>query len=169
MLFKKVLLAAFVSLAVCSLQAQRTTLSSPDKNLQLAFWLNDKGTAMYELSYKGKAVILPSSLGFDLKKTYDDSPLPTLKEGLTVTSATQTSNDTKWKPVWGDVKEIRDNYSQLSVSLSQKGDKAIQFNVIFKLFNDGLGFRFEFPEQKNIQHFIISGVWVAFLSKNVCA
>ncbi len=155
MLFKKVLLAAFVSLAVCSLQAQRTTLSSPDKNLQLAFWLNDKGTAMYELSYKGKAVILPSSLGFDLKKTYDDSPLPTLKEGLTVTSATQTSNDTKWKPVWGDVKEIRDNYSQLSVSLSQKGDKAIQFNVIFKLFNDGLGFRFEFPEQKNIQHFII--------------
>ncbi|HAO46590.1 MAG TPA: alpha-glucosidase [Chitinophagaceae bacterium] len=155
MLVKKLLLVILVSISFCTIQAQRTTLSSPDKNLELGFWVNDKGTAMYELSYKGKPVVLASSLGFDLKKTYDESALPTLKEGLIVTEATKTSNDSKWTPVWGDVKEIRDNYNQLSVSLSQKGDNAIRFNVIFKLFNDGLGFRFEFPEQKNIQHFIV--------------
>ena len=156
MLLKRLLLVILASLSFWGMNAQRTTLNSPDNNLELGFWINDKGTAMYELNYKGKPVVLTSSLGFDLKKTYDESALPTLREGLIVTSVTKTSNDSKWKPVWGDVKEIRDNYNQLTISLSQKGDNAIRFNVLFKLFNDGLGFRYEFPEQKNLAHFIVS-------------
>jgi hypothetical protein len=95
-------------------------------------------------------------MGFELKQTMSNEALPALKDNLVVIASTQTSSSTKWKPVWGDVKEIRDNYSQLIVSLSQKGDKAIKFNIIFKVFDDGVGFRYEFPQQKNLNHFIVS-------------
>jgi hypothetical protein len=95
-------------------------------------------------------------MGFALKQTMSNEALPALKEGLEVTASVQTKADTKWKPVWGDVKEIRDNYNQLTVSLSQKGEKAIRFNIIFKVFDDGVGFRYEFPQQKNLGHFIVS-------------
>ena len=157
MLLKRSLIA-LISLLICSVNfAQtKTIINSTNKNIQLGFWLNDQGAPMYEVSYKNKAVLLPSSMGFELKQTMNDIALPALKDNLTVLSSTQTSADTKWKPVWGDVKEIRDNYSQLAVSLSQKGDQAIIFNIIFKVFDDGVGFRYEFPKQKNLGHFIVS-------------
>ena len=111
---------------------------------------------MYRMAYKNKVVLLPSSMGFELKQTMNDLPLPALKDNLIIVTSSQTSSDTKWKPVWGDVKEIRDNYNQFTVSLSQKGDNAIQFNIIFKVFDDGVGFRYEFPVQKNLNHFIVA-------------
>ena len=154
--FKRILLVVISLFAGYGIHAQsKTIVNSPGKNIQLGFWLSDKGTPMYELTYKTRAVLLPSSMGFELKKTMTDEALPALTEGLAIISSTQTSNDTKWKPVWGDVKEIRENYNQLVVGLSQGGDKAIRFNIIFKVFDDGLGFRFEFPEQKNLAHFIV--------------
>jgi len=134
----------------------KTNIKSPDKNIELDFWLNDKGEPLFEVSYKNKQVIYPSAMGFELKQTMSDEALPALSGNLVVTNSVQTSSDTKWKPVWGDVKEIRDNYSKLTVSLSQKGEKAIQFNIIFKIFDDGVGFRYEFPEQKNLTHFIVT-------------
>lgn len=153
---KRILLISITLFFVSGIFAQtKTVISSPNKNIQLGFWLSDKGTPMYELTYKNKAVLLPSSMGFELKQTMNDIALPALKDNLVIVSSSQSSSDTKWKPVWGDVKEIRDNYNQLSVSLSQKGDKAISFNIIFKVFDDGLGFRFEFPQQKNLGHFIV--------------
>jgi hypothetical protein len=85
-----------------------------------------------------------------------DTALPTLKSGLVLSSKEQSSSNTTWKPVWGDVKEIRDNYNKLSLILDQQGAKAIHFNIIFKVFDDGVGFRYEFPQQKNMNHFIVS-------------
>lgn len=146
----------FLLAATIGFAQQKTTVKSPNKNIELNFWLNDKGSAMYSVTYKNKEVILPSAMGFELKQTMLNEALPSLKENLSVTSSVQTSADTKWKPVWGDVKEIRDNYTQLKVNLSQKGEKAISFNVIFKVFDDGVGFRYEFPEQKDLTHFIVS-------------
>ncbi len=157
MLFKKILSTAFIVMCGSVVFAQtKTTIKSPNKNIELNFWLNDKGVPMYEVNYKNKPVMLPSAMGFDLKRTMTNDVLPTLRNNLVVSSAVQSSADTKWKPVWGDVNEIRDNYSQLIIRLSQKRDTAINFNIIFKVFDDGVGFRYEFPEQKNLNHFIVS-------------
>ena len=157
MLFKKIIITTIVILSVTVAFAQsKTSISSPNKNILLNFWLNDKGTPMYEVLYKNAAVLLPSAMGFELKQTMRNEALPTLKSNLVVVNSVKASADTKWKPVWGDVKEIRDNYSQLLINLSQKGDIAISFNIIFKVFDDGVGFRYEFPQQKNLSHFIVS-------------
>ena len=157
MLLKKIVFTVIMVLYGTVIFAQlKTNVKSPNKNMELNFWLNDKGVPMYEIIYKNKAVLLPSAMGFELKQTMNDIALPTLKSNLVITGSTQTTADTKWKPVWGDVKEIRDNYSQLNVSLSQKRDTAISFNIIFKVFDDGVGFRYEFPQQKNLTHFIVS-------------
>ncbi len=163
MLLKKSLIAV-ICVLICSTNfAQtKTIVNSPDKNIQLQFWLNDQGAPMYEVLYKNKTVLLPSSMGFELKQTLNNTVLPALKENLIISSSTQTTSDTKWKPVWGDVKEIRDNYSQLKIMLSQKGDNAILFNIIFKVFDDGVGFRYEFPQQKNLNHFIITDEKTSF-------
>ena len=157
MLLKKIVFTFSFILCTSTIFAQpKTTVLSPNKNIELNFWLNDKGAAMYSFSYKGKDVLLPSAMGFELKQTMSNEVLPALKENLVITKSAQTTADTKWKPVWGDVKEIRDNFNQLTVNLSQKGEKAINFNIIFKVFDDGIGFRYEFPQQKNLGHFIVS-------------
>jgi glucan 1,4-alpha-glucosidase len=157
MYFKKIAFAIiFLFTAAIGFAQTKTTVKSPNKNIELNFWLSDKGAPMYSVSYKNKEVMLPSAMGFELKQTMSNEALPALKDNLVVTASTQTATNTKWKPVWGDVKEIGDNYSQLKVSLSQKGEKAINFNIIFKVFDDGVGFRYEFPQQKNLAHFIVS-------------
>jgi len=157
MLLKKIFPAFLALLLFPGLYAQdKTVVSSPDNNIRLSFWLNQNGAPQYSLDYKGKPVVLPSSMGFELKQTMLNETLPALKDGLVITSSVQSASDSKWKPVWGDVKEIRDNYRKLVVGLSQKGEKAIRFNIIFKVFNDGLGFRYEFPRQKNLNHFIVA-------------
>jgi glucan 1,4-alpha-glucosidase len=135
---------------------EKTTVNSPGNITRLEFWLSENGSPMYSFFYKDKAVVKASALGFEIKETATDKPLPSLSGGLMVTASTQKSSDTKWKPVWGEVKEIRDNYKQLTVTLSQKGDKPIQYNIIFKVYDDGLGFRYEFSPQKNLTHFIVS-------------
>ena len=157
MVFKKIVFTIIILLSGILIFAQaKTNVKSPNKNIQLNFWLNDKGEPVYEVAYKNKKIILPSAMGFELKQTMSNEALPALKGNLMIMASTQTASDTKWKSVWGDVKEIRDNYSQLTVNLSQKGNNAILFNIIFKVFDDGVGFRYEFPKQKNLNHFIVS-------------
>lgn len=146
----------FLFIVAFSFAQLKTTVQSPNKNIELNFWLNGKGAPMYSITYKGKEVILPSAMGFQLKQTMSNEPLPSLKDNLAIVSSDQNNADTKWKPVWGDVKEIRDSYSNLKVNLSQKGENAISFNIIFKVYDDGVGFRYEFPKQKNLGHFIVS-------------
>jgi len=133
----------------------KTTVYSPNSNVQLNFWLSSSGAPQYEVLYKKRTVLLPSGLGFELKQTMNNTALPTLSDNLSVTGSAQKNVDSKWTPVWGDVKTIKDNYNQLTVNLSQKGADAIVFNIIFKVFDDGIGFRYEFPQQKNMQHFIV--------------
>lgn len=161
--FKRLLVAAIAILVSLNLFAQqKTVVSSPDKNIQLGFWLNDAGAPMYEMTYKGKLVILPSAMGFSLTQTINSEALPSMHDGFRVVSSAKSGADNTWKPVWGDVKEIRDNYNQLAVTLEQKGEKKIRLNIIFKVFNDGTGFRYEFPEQPNLHHFIVNDEFTQF-------
>ena len=157
MLLKRLSFAGvFLIISIVNFAQTKTTVSSPNNNIQLQFWLDEQGAPMYDVTYKNKTVLLPSAMGFKIKQTIDNKVLPPLTENLIITATSQTGADTKWTPVWGDVKEIRDNYKQLTVNLSQKADKAIRYNIIFKVFDDGVGFRYEFPKQENLNHFIVT-------------
>ena len=125
------------------------TISSPDKNLSLTFELKENGVPTYRLSYKQKDVIKSSKLGLETKD------VPSFLDGFTVTNTEQSTFDESWNPVWGEQKTIRNHYNELLVTLSQKAVKDRSIKIRFKLFNDGLGFRYEFPAQSNLNYFII--------------
>lgn len=112
------------------------------------FSINTKGEPTYELFYKDKAVIKPSKLGLELKNA------PGLLDGFTQTDAKTSTFDETWKPVWGEIKQVRNNYNELAVTLTQK-TKDRYILIRFRLYNDGLGFRYEFPGQKNLNYFVI--------------
>jgi len=138
---------AFILIAF-TLPLVAQNLKSPDGNLSLAFEVKD-GKAYYQLDLKGKVVIKPSSLGLDL---YNDKF--GLTSGFSITKIDTTTFDETWTPVWGEYKQIRNQYNELAVTLNQ--DAAKRFIVIrFRLFNDGLGFRYEFPEQPNLNYLVI--------------
>ena len=159
-----------VAMLFCALIVNAQKLTSPDGNLEMNFSLDGKGAPMYELSYKGKIVIKPSKLGLELKKedankhtdfewkeVKDASTLDiktNLYDGFKIEKTEITSFDETWKPVWGEEKEIRNHYNQLAVTLAQP--KNNRYIIIeFRLFNDGLGFRYDFPQQPNLNYFII--------------
>ncbi len=144
-------------------------LKSPNGNLTLKFSLQGNGVPTYSLTYKAKDVIKPSKMGLELKaettpNNFDDfsvkqkdgaaDPRQSLYDGFAIADSKTSTFDETWKPVWGEVKEIRDNHNELAVTLNQKStDRTII--IRFRLFNDGLGFRYEFPEQKKLTYFII--------------
>jgi hypothetical protein len=103
----------------------------------------------YQLNYKQKEVIKTSKLGLETKD------VPSFLDGFTVTKSEQNTFDESWNPVWGEQKTIRNNYNELVVTLTQKAVQDRFIRIRFRLFNDGLGFRYEFPSQKNLNYFII--------------
>jgi glucan 1,4-alpha-glucosidase len=124
-------------------------LRSPNGQLAMTFSLLPNGTPQYQLSYKNQLVINPSTMGFELK---DDAK--SLQNDFTVTDTKTTSHDSNWQPVWGEVKTIRDHYNELAVTLTQKETNR-KLLIRFRLFDDGLGFRYEFPSQPNLIYFVI--------------
>ena len=159
-----------VAMLFCAIIVNAQKLTSPDGNLEMYFSLDGKGAPMYELSYKGKTVIKPSKLGLELKKedankhtdfewkeVKDASTLDiktNLYDGFKIEKSEITSFDETWEPVWGEEKEIRNHYNQLAVTLAQP--KNNRYIIIeFRLFNDGLGFRYDFPQQPNLNYFVI--------------
>lgn len=141
-------LACLLLLIFTSGAAMAEGITSPNGQLQLNFSVNAQGEPVYELFYKGKAVIKPSKLGLELKNDAG------LMNGFTLTDAKTDTFDETWQPVWGEVKNIRNHYNELAVTLSQKAQDR---NIVirFRLFDDGLGFRYEFPLQKNLNYFVI--------------
>ena len=124
-------------------------LKSPDGHLTMQFSLKNDGTPTYQLTYKGKPVIKSSKLGLELK-----NDKKSLLNSFIVTNTSATTFDDTWKPVWGEVNTIRNHYNELAVTLTQQETNRIMV-VRFRLFNDGLGFRYEFPSQKNLVYFTI--------------
>ena len=114
----------------------------------MSFTLSTQGAPTYELSYKGKEVIKPSTLGLELKNA------PDLMAGFTVAAVKTASFDETWQPVWGEEKQIRNRYNELAVTLNQAPTDR-QMVIRFRLYNEGLGFRYEFPEQKSLTYFVI--------------
>ena len=143
----KLFTSLFLLIGIICTQAQ--TLQSPNKNLTMTFSLTANGTPVYDLKYKNKQVIKSSHLGIE---TVD---IPSFTEGFSTRgTTTATCNDT-WQPVWGEQKNIRNNYNELVVTIEQKAVDNRYINIRFRLFDDGLGFRYEFPEQYNLTYFIV--------------
>ena len=128
--------------------AMAESITSPNGQLQLNFSVNAQGEPIYELSYKGKAVIKPSKLGLELKDA------PGLMNGFTLANTQTSTFDETWEPVWGEVKQIRNHYNEMAVTLNQKAQDRNMI-IRFRLFDDGLGFRYEFPLFKNLNYFVI--------------
>jgi hypothetical protein len=126
-------------------------LNSPNGNLSLSFKLNESEEPVYQLSYKGKNIIKESKMGFEIKDQ------PDLKKGFTIVETKTDAKDETWNPVWGEVKTIRSNYKELAVTLEQKSEKLTRKIIIrFRLFDDGLGFRYEFPVQEQLKYFVVN-------------
>lgn len=156
----KLRLLAFLPLLlfVCcfSFADNRYSINSPDGNIQLNVLHKDNGVLLYALQYKGKIVIEPSLLGLDLET-------PSLKlKSFDMLASDSSAVDETWKPVWGEVKDIRNNYKELKLQLRSRSSEQILINIIFRVFNDGIGFRYNFPAQKNLNHFVVKGELTEF-------
>jgi glucan 1,4-alpha-glucosidase len=141
-------LALVISLFSLNIFAQ--SIQSPDGKLALSFELTPEGQPTYHLSIRGKPVLLKSKLGIELKEQ------PAFIKGFTMVKADTSETDETWEPVWGEVKQIRNHYKELTVTLQQPANKNRRMIIRFRLFNDGLGFRYEFPEQTDLKYFIVA-------------
>jgi hypothetical protein len=135
-----------ISLFITSSGAR--TLESPDGRLSLTFSTVERGAPVYTLYYKDKPVIRESRLGFEV------DGLPSLAGGFTLTDVSCASADSTWTPVWGENSTIRDQHNEMLITLEQLATGR-RMNIRFRLFNDGLGFRYEFPVQPHLRHFTI--------------
>ena len=162
---KLFMIFAAATLTVLSISA-REQLQSPDGNLSLYFEVGKGGAPTYSLDYKGKQVVLPSGMGLELRgkspaltfgaeivRAEHGEPV-SLYDGFEQVSVERGAADETWTPVWGESDKIRNNYNEMLVSLVNRN--GYRMNIRFRLYNDGVGFRYEFPAQKaDLTYFVI--------------
>lgn len=137
-----------ISVLLSAFNLNAEVLKSPNGNLVVHFDLKD-GIPYYKVEYKNMAVINESSLGLELKDA------PALLDGFELVEAQRGTFDETWEPVWGEWKSIRNHYNEMAITLKQSStDRSIL--IRFRAFNDGVGFRYEFPEQDNLNYFVIA-------------
>ena len=166
---KYLLILSVMLIGINAAAQEQETLRSPDGNLTLRFEITDAGVPTYSLDYKERPVVLPSGLGLELR---GDAPAPefgseienhkkgsygtpvSLYDGFAQENVSRSDFDQTWRPVWGEQAEIRNRYNEMAVTLRQaKTDR--RMIVRFRLYDDGAGFRYEFPEQPSLTYFTI--------------
>lgn len=156
----KQILSALILFSIITASALAQKVYSPDKNVQLSFSLNNEGVPVYQMSFKNKVVIEPSHLGFKIKENGQD-----LNNGFSIISSETSSFDETWKPIWGEENIIRNNYNELLITLNQDRTQRVMA-IRFRVFDNGVGFRYEFPEQPNLGHFVIEKELTQFAMSN---
>jgi len=157
-------LACLVTIPV--FPAHGETVCSPDGNIAVNVTV-ENGVAKYNVSYKGNTVIADSRLGIELKSdnatnSFNDFSALTAESGrkvslfseFSLTDVVKTSSDETWQPVWGENENIRNNYNEMTIRLDQKQYERYIL-VHFRVFDDGMAFRYDFPAQKNLNYFVI--------------
>ena len=151
---KMILLMSAFAMHLAMAQQQ----SSPDGNVVLTFSLKADGTPSYKVTYKNKAVINESTLGFTLKKaeplTQNLKKVEPLTQNFKVVDTKKSTFKETWKPVWGEESEILNHYNELLVQLQQEKTQR-KMNIRFRVYNEGVGFRYEFPSQKELTYFVV--------------
>ena len=161
--FKRLLFVAAAAALSVSVSAQ--SLHSPDGNLELRFAIAEGGVPTYSLSYRDREVVRPSALGFefvedayatfgDFNSKHETRVFP-MNRGFVSLGSEQSSFDETWTPVWGENAEIRNNYNEMLVRL-RRDDRGYLMNIRFRLYDDGMGLRYEFPEQNDLTYFVIA-------------
>jgi len=140
-----------------SLSATAATVKSPNGNIVLSFSVDQQGRPLYSMTYKGKAVVNPSHLGLELAK--DKHASKGLKEtdlmdGFQIKGEATSEFDETWQPVWGETRDIRNHYNEYVATLSQPSSQR-EIIIRFRVYDDGIGFRYEFPQQKELNYFLI--------------
>lgn len=154
--------ASLIASALFAQPVQTYRVNSPNNELHLDVHLEKDGSLNYSLHSTGIGWIQPSSLGLSMKEFKD------FRTGFEVLDEVRTEVDETWTPVWGEESKIRNNYRQLVLKLQKKpvglmsGDNSPKMNLVFRIFNDGLGFRYEFPEQKRLKHFVVMDEFTSF-------
>ena len=151
---KKLLVSLLLAVPM---MASAGSVKSPNGNIELTFSVDRTGRPVYEMTYKGKAVIKPSFLGLELAK--DKHASKGLKEtdlmdGFTIAKEETSTFDETWKPVWGETATIRNHYNEYVAVLQQQTQQR-QMLIRFRVYDDGIGFRYEFPQQKELNYFLI--------------
>ena len=143
---KKVFLAGFILLcSALHLMAQQ--VESPNGNLVVKVWCNDSGEILYTLSYKNQPVIIESRLGFETEQT-------DLTNNFKITEVKRDKFTETWKPVWGQYSSIENTYNELDVKAVQNGTGNTLW-IEFRVFNDGIGFRYVLPEQSGMNYLTV--------------
>ncbi|ERK39405.1 glycoside hydrolase 97 [Segatella baroniae F0067] len=147
----------FLAMVLLPMLAAAQTVTSPNGKVKLTFSLTDNGAPTYALTFKDKPVVKPSRLGLELAKDKHASRKmkeTDLMDGFKIADTRTSTFDETWKPVWGETAAIRNHYNELEVSLNQP---ATHRNVIirFRVYDDGMGLRYEFPQQKALNYFLI--------------
>ncbi len=154
------LVAGAVLLTACSKPAKQIfgyKVTSPDGQLSVLAGTDKDGTPMYEIRRKGQPIIAPSMLGFDLTDG------EALDYDFSVTDVAFNSTDEVWHPVWGEERDIRNRYNEMLLTLEQKG--GVVMCLRFRMYNDGLGFRYEFPQENKLRYFNIAEERTEFAMK----
>jgi hypothetical protein len=149
--FRRIL---FIFPAVLAASLYAGELRSPDGNLLMRFRLDDGGQPVYELFYGQKTVIRPSRLGLEAEGF-------SLRDGFSLADTVASAFDETWYPVWGETKSIRNRYNELAVTLRHRPEGYLM-TVRFRLYDDGLGFRYEFPQQEKLNYFVIDEEYTEF-------
>lgn len=150
---KRRLAAACCALWAASAAAQ--TVTSPDGNIVVDFSLNGNGVPTYKINYKNKAVVKPSTLGIELNEENS------LMDSFRINNTSTSSFDETWQPVWGETRNIRNHYNELFVEL-EKPSNGRFMNLRFRVYDDGVGFRYEFPQQKYLPYFVVKAEHTQF-------
>ena len=151
---KKLIAAVCVFLFV-AVVAKGQTVASPDGNLSVTFSLTAQGVPTYQIDYKGIAIIKPSTLGIELNEENS------LMDHFRVNKTSTSTFDETWQPVWGEEKEIRNHYNELFVEM-EKPENGRFMNLRFRVYNDGVGFRYEFPLQQYLPYFVVKAEHTQF-------
>ncbi len=154
---KQIICLLIACFASASLEAQTiASLSSPNKLIEVKLIQSPEKQIQYQVFHKSKEAIAPSTLGFTLKK-----PLAELRK-FTVIRIDSSTFDETWSPLLGEVKDIRNQYSALRIELKDAGNSGINLQIQFRIYDDGIGFRYTFPKQDNLNHFIVDNEFSSF-------
>ena len=148
---KSILVVLIIFSAACNSESKnQTEVISPNGNIQINFVLSAEGVPTYSITHKNNQVIKPSKLGFDLEGT------TSLKDNFKIINTTKSSFNETWQMPWGEQIDVVNNYNDLKVELQETSELKRKLNIVFRVFDDGIGFRYEFPEQENLSELLIT-------------